>query len=273
MKLIALSMVKNEEYWIWYALSSVFPFVDEILLFDNFSEDRTVEVVQGMGHIDSKLTLFSEFGGSSEQENRERCLEEARARGGSHVLFLDGDEVHNEVDLGFARRLLEVSEHQPALSDPPHNPGIPLNHAPTDGVLIKNIGFKPIHPGFEGPRTSIPLDHTQPDTDHGCYNFAIRIASLENLHGNGEEWGRHGYLETGDIYIQSSAQTLWCPGLHYYHFTHHPRSPLRIAGEGNWIRPVRDFGSVGPKPNARVPEALFDPRGPGNPTLKSWGLT
>lgn len=51
MKLVSLSMVRNEEYWIWYSLTSVYPHVDEILVFDNGSEDRTVDIVRGMRHL------------------------------------------------------------------------------------------------------------------------------------------------------------------------------------------------------------------------------
>ena len=68
MKLVALSMVKNEEYWIWYSLSSVYHQVEEILVFDNFSDDRTVEIVRGMEHIADKLVLFERFGGPSEHQ-------------------------------------------------------------------------------------------------------------------------------------------------------------------------------------------------------------
>lgn len=39
MKLISISMIKDEEYWIWYALTSVAPHVDEVLVFDNHSSD------------------------------------------------------------------------------------------------------------------------------------------------------------------------------------------------------------------------------------------
>ncbi len=272
MKLIALCMAKNEEYWIWYALTSVLPYADEILFFDNHSEDRTLEIVKGMRHLGDKLRIFAGFGGPDEHENREACLQEARRRGGTHVLFLDGDEVHIGRHLGFARRLLEVSEHEPPLADPPRNHMRAGDHTPTDGALVKNIGFKPVHPGYEGPLTCIPADRAQPDTDHGCYNFAIRIASLHNLRGNGQGWGRHGYLETGGLYIQSSPHTLWCPGLHYYHFTHHPRSPARKAGAGPWVREARDLGSVPVRPSVEVPEVLHRPDGPPNPTLVRWGL-
>lgn len=273
MKLVAMSMIKNEEYWIWYSLSSVYTWVDHILVFDNFSEDKTLEIVRGMDHIADKLVLIPEFGGESENENREFCLDACRKIGGTHVLFLDGDEVHADEDLSLARRILEVQEHKEPLCDPPENHGEVENFNPTDGCLIKQIGFKPVHPGFAGLRTSIPQDHLQPDNDHSCYNFAIRIAALDGLHGNGKEWGEHGFLQKDDIYIQSSAQTLWCPGLHYYHFTHHPRSSLRVPGaQAPWVRPVQDLGSTPLRAGAHVPQVLFRPDGPTNPSLEGWGM-
>jgi len=271
MRLVALGMVKNEEYWIWYSLTSVYEHVDEILLFDNHSEDGTLGVVGRMHHIADKLTVWERFGGTSEHDNRELMLDAARRRGATHVLFLDGDEVHVPQCLGFSRRLLEVHEHVPALHDPPANHGRPLDHVPTDGVLIKNIGFKPVHPGFAGPDTCRPEDLAQPDIDHGCYNFAVRIASLANLRGNGLEWGRHGYLESGDLYIQSSPCTAWFPGIWYYHFSWHPRSSARRDEKG-YAHGVRDFGSVPLPAHVHLPEVLLHPDGPGNPTLQSWGV-
>jgi hypothetical protein len=270
-KLVAVSMVKNEEYWIWYSLTSVAPHVDEILLFDNYSEDSTLDVVRGMDHLGDRLLVWDEFGGQSEQENREHILDIARCRGATHLLFLDGDEVHTAECLGFCRRLLEAQEHTPPLHDPPANHMRPRDHTPTDGVLIKNIGFKPIHPGFAGPDTCRPQDLMQSDTDHGCYNFAIRIASVQNLRGNGLEWGQHGFLETNDLYMQSSPHTLWLPRIWYYHFSWHPRSSVRRDAKG-YAHAVRDFGSVPLPAHVHLPEVLLHPDGPSNPTLERWGI-
>ena len=272
MKLVALAMVKNEEYWVWYALTSVAPHVDEILLYDNHSTDRTLEVVHGMEHLAGKLTVFGRFGGDSEQRNREEMLLEARRRGATHVLFVDGDEVHSDATLGFCRRLLEMHEHTPALSDPPRNHMRPLDHTPTDGILIKNIGMKPICPAFGGLDSCRPQDRIEPDTNHGCYNFAIRIAALQNLRGNGQEWGLHGYLETGDLYIQSSPHTLWLPGAYYLHFAYHPRSSRRTAEGDGYGKPVFDFGGVPIHEHVQAPGVLFRSDGPSNPTLEAWGL-
>ncbi|GAB4145607.1 MAG: hypothetical protein Fur0037_13560 [Planctomycetota bacterium] len=272
MKLVSISMVRNEEYWIWYALTAAHPHVDEVLVFDNHSEDATVEIVRGMRHIADKLVLFEGFGGSSEQQNREEMLAVARRRGATHVLMLDGDEVYPDETLSLSRRLLEVHEHVPPLPDPPRNPRRPRDPTPTDGILIKNLAFRPICPGFQGPGTCRPHDHLQPDTDHGAYNYLTRICSLSNLKGNGLEWGRHGFLETDDLYIQSSPHTLWLPGLWFLHFTFHPRSGARKRESMEWLRPVTDLGSVPIHAHVHLPSVLLRPDGPSNPTLEAWGI-
>ncbi len=272
MKLVSLSMIRDEEYWIWYALTSVHPHVDEILVFDNGSQDRTVEIVAGMRHIADKLVLHTGFGGDSEEANRAATLAVARERGATHVLTLDGDEVYPDETLAFSRRLLEVHEHFPALEDPPRNPHRPGDPTPTDGILVKNLAFRPICPGFAGPGTCRPQDYLEPDTNHGAYNYLTRVTSLHNLRGNGREWGQHGFVETDGVHIQSSPRTLWLPGLWFLHFQFHPRSSRRKPGSGAWTRPVRDLGSVPIHAHVHWPAALLRPDGPGNPTLEAWGV-
>lgn len=273
MKLVSISMVKNEEYWIWYALTSVAPHVDEILVFDNGSQDRSVEIVRSMRHLGDKLVLFENFGGKDEHENREATLAEARRRGATHVLTLDGDEVWPDDGLAFCRRLLALHEHSPGMADPPRNHGRAFDSTPTDGVLVKNLAVRPICPGFAGANTCRPWDYACGDDDHSAYNYLTRITSLANLRGNGLAWGKHGFVETGDLYIQSSPHTLWLPGLWFLHFSFHPRSSMRKPGSMEWLRRPRDQGSVPIHAHVHLPAALLRPDGPGNPTLEAWGLT
>ena len=272
MKLISLSMIKDEEYWIWYALTSAAPHVDEVLVFDNHSSDRTCDIVRRMGHLGDKLTLFEGFGGDNEQANRQAMLEEARRRGATHILTLDGDEVYADDVLSFTRRLLEVHEHLPALNDPPQNHGRSLDPMPTDGVLVQNIGMRPICPGFLGPDNCRPYDDMSSDPDHSAYNYLVRVTSMQNLRGNGLEWGEHGLIETGDQYIQSSPHTLWLPGLWFLHFSFHPHSSKRKLDSMEWQRQPRDLGSAPIHADVHMPAALLRPDGPGNPTLEAWGM-
>ena len=107
MKLVSISMVRNEEHWIWYSLTSVHPHVDEILVFDDGSRDRTVEIVRDMEHIRDKLTLFD--GDCSPPVGTPQTLEIARQSGATHALILDGYEVHADTVLAACRRALETS--------------------------------------------------------------------------------------------------------------------------------------------------------------------
>jgi glycosyltransferase involved in cell wall biosynthesis len=267
MKLISISMIKDEEYWIWYALTSVAPHVDEVLVFDNHSSDRTCEIVRRMGHLGDKLTLIEGFGGDNEQENRDAMLEEARRRGATHILTLDGDEVYADDVLSFTRRLLEVHEHLPALNDPPQFHGRSLDPAPTAGVLVNNIGMRPICPGFLGPDNCRPSDDISSATEH-----SVRVTSTQNLRGNGPDWGEHGFFEAGDHDIQSSPHTLWLPGLWFWDFSFHPRSSMRKPDSMEWERQPRDLGSAPMHADVHMPAALLRPDGPGNPTLEAWGM-
>jgi glycosyltransferase involved in cell wall biosynthesis len=270
--LVSLSLVKNEEFWIWYALTSAAPHVDEVLVFDNHSTDRTVEIVRGMHHLGDKLTLFEGFGGDDENTIRDAMLAEARRRGATHVLTLDGDEVYADETLALCRRLLEVHTHYPALNDPPRNDAAPGDPTPTDGILIRNVGLRPICPGRRWPDTCRPLDYLKPDTDHSAYNYLVRITALDGLRGNGLPWGRHGFVEADGRYIQSSPHTLWLPGLWFLHFQHHPRSRRRQRGTMPWERQPSDQGAVPVHAHVHLPAALLRSDGPGNPTLARWGL-
>lgn len=39
-------IVKNEDQFIWYAISSVLPYVDKFIIFDTGSTDKTVEIIR-----------------------------------------------------------------------------------------------------------------------------------------------------------------------------------------------------------------------------------
>lgn len=268
MKLISVSMVRDEEYWIWYSLTSVHPHVDEVLLFDNGSRDSTLDVVRGMEHLADKLTVFENFGCESEHESREEIIREVRRRGGTHMLILDGDEIWPDEHLAFQRKLVELHEHGPSLPDPPRNHGRPEDVTPTDGALIKNVGVRVVHPGFAGIDTIAPRDLGD-DHDHGCYNYSVRLHGVANLRGNSLEWGQYGMVETGGMHVQSSPHTLWLPRSYYFHMSWHPRSSRDRMGYG---RTSQDIGSVPAPPHVVPPRVLFREDGPSNPTLEAWGL-
>ncbi len=86
MKLIAHCLVKNEERFIWYAINSVIDFVDEIMVWDQGSSDKTIDIINS---INSKKIKFRKVEGSV-ADLRQRMLDDTTA---DWILVLDGDEV------------------------------------------------------------------------------------------------------------------------------------------------------------------------------------
>lgn len=88
--IIAHCLVKNEEKFIWYSISSVLDFVDEIIVWDTGSTDKTVEIIKS---IKSSKVRFQERGEADAQRIsslRQEMLNETNA---GWVMILDGDEI------------------------------------------------------------------------------------------------------------------------------------------------------------------------------------
>lgn len=83
-------VVKNEERWIWFALTSVLDIANKILIFDTGSTDNTVEIIK---NIKSKKIIFEEKGEVDAQKLVELRREQLRRTKNEWFLILDGDEV------------------------------------------------------------------------------------------------------------------------------------------------------------------------------------
>jgi len=83
-------MVKNEEQWIWYALRSILDFMDQILIFDTGSTDRTVKIIRT---IKSPKIIFEEKG-EVNAASLTRLRQEQLKRTKTDWFFVaDGDEI------------------------------------------------------------------------------------------------------------------------------------------------------------------------------------
>lgn len=96
MQIWAQTLVKNEEKWLWYAVSSVIDHVDKILLWDSGSTDRSLEIEKELekkypGKIElkeRKITTPEEF-----TKVRQEMLD---ATTSDWFLVIDGDEIWYE---------------------------------------------------------------------------------------------------------------------------------------------------------------------------------
>ena len=88
-KIYAHCLVKNEENFIWYAISSIIDFVDKALIWDNGSTDNTVQIIEELKKKWPSKISFKSFSGTV-SEGRQQMLDETDA---GWFIVLDGDEV------------------------------------------------------------------------------------------------------------------------------------------------------------------------------------
>ena len=89
-KIAVHMLVENEIRWAWYALQSVLPCVNEVLLWDLGSTDGTAEVLQSIS--DPKIRFHSLPGGGGLNLTATRQLMLAATRA-DWLLLVDGDEI------------------------------------------------------------------------------------------------------------------------------------------------------------------------------------
>lgn len=89
MKIAAQMVVKNEENFVWYAVSSVINCVDEIIVWDQGSCDKTMEIIKKIDNPKISLKKVTE----TVHDLREIMLGETNA---DWIFILDGDEIWYE---------------------------------------------------------------------------------------------------------------------------------------------------------------------------------
>lgn len=87
-------LVKNEENYIWYAINSVLPYVDKMIIFDTGSTDKTLEIIKGIVAKDkNKKIIFEERGEVDKQGHTDLRNEMIKRTKTDWILLLDGDEI------------------------------------------------------------------------------------------------------------------------------------------------------------------------------------
>ena len=90
MKITAHCLVKNEENFVWFAINSILDQVDEILIWDTGSIDKTVKIIKS---IKSPKIKFSEVGEANPKrisQLRQEMIDQSDA---DWLMILDGDEI------------------------------------------------------------------------------------------------------------------------------------------------------------------------------------
>lgn len=95
MRLVGLMFVRNEQWVLGCSLPAALRLVDEVVVLDHASTDRTPAIVAEVaaahpGRVHVIDWTEPEF---NETDIRQRLLDEGRARGGTHFMMLDADEI------------------------------------------------------------------------------------------------------------------------------------------------------------------------------------
>ena len=111
MSVTAHMVVKNEDQWVWFAIMSVIDFVDEMIIFDTGSKDKTVEIINTI--LDNpryKDKIFFEEIGEVPIEDfykiRQKQLNMTKT---DYILILDGDEIWWEEGIKEFKRCIDIN--------------------------------------------------------------------------------------------------------------------------------------------------------------------
>lgn len=107
MKITAHCLLRNEDIWVWYALSSVLPYVEKVLVNINGSTDKTLEIVKS---IKSSKIETEEVGFVDETELVDIRRKQLKKTTTDWFLILDGDEIWPE---GEIKKLIKKAEDAP----------------------------------------------------------------------------------------------------------------------------------------------------------------
>jgi glycosyltransferase involved in cell wall biosynthesis len=107
MKLTVHCLVRDEDQWIWYALNSILPFADKILIYDTGSIDKTLEIIE---RIQSPKIILTKKIASSRQDLVTYRQEQLANTSTEWFMLLDGDEIWPEVEI---KKLLKAAEEAP----------------------------------------------------------------------------------------------------------------------------------------------------------------
>lgn len=95
MKLIGLMHVRNEEWVLGAALRAAFSQVDEVVVLDHDSTDRTPDIIDEVAASKPGKIHRASWSGRhyNEAAIRQKTLERGREAGGTHFFWIDADEI------------------------------------------------------------------------------------------------------------------------------------------------------------------------------------
>lgn len=191
-------MVRNEERFIWYAINSVLPCVDKIMVWDTGSTDKTLDILQ---LIKSPKIEFKEVGKvdiTSFTRVRQEMLDNT-PKDYDWLMILDGDEIWSSSSIKAAINFCN-------------------SHAESKSLVVRTNNLVG------------DIYHKLPESS-GHYNLAgltghlslrfINLKKISGLHANLPH-GQQGYFDSNNKLVQDHNSEFL--DVYYHHATHLFRS-------------------------------------------------
>ncbi len=233
-RIVAHTIVKNEQRWIWYALVSVIDYVDEILVWDTGSTDATVSIVKSIRNPKIRFRQLGAVDALGHSTLRQQMLDETRS---DWMLVLDGDEVWWQKSIASVTETIKNKPNLSAIISPFYNAVGDIFHYQNPKSISYQI--KEQH----GPFTLRAINHKLPDL------------KIVNPHGRQE-------YQTNGVAIQNlKASELLYVNAPFLHLTHLPRSISRRQEQTTLKRSFKyryDLGIVFDDTSA-FPEVFYFP--------------
>jgi glycosyltransferase involved in cell wall biosynthesis len=243
MKVWAHTLVRNEEKYLWFAVSSVADYVDKVMLWDTGSGDNTLLVVEELRKKYPDKIEFEEVGEIDVDgftQVRQRMLDKTKS---DWFIIVDGDEVWWDSSIGEVRRLIEekgdsletvVSRYYNVVGD--------VYHYQEENAGRYKIDGKVGHLTIRAINRKIPGLH------------------FEKPHG------QQGLVDGAGLLIQNRdpSKRFWAQNYSYLHFTFMPRSSSRdedLKVPKRKIKIKYELGREFPR-DFYYPEVFFRPKPP-----------
>jgi glycosyltransferase involved in cell wall biosynthesis len=234
-KIIVHCLVKNEERFIWYALKSVLPFVDKIMVWDTGSTDNTVEIIKSINSKKINLKFLKSVNATQHTNIRQQMLEQT-PKGFTWLMILDGDEIWPETQLKKVIQFISTNPHTDSVVVRTHNlVGDIYHRLPESAGNYQLAGQK----------------------GHLALRF-INLKSIPNLHVSLPH-GQQGFLDKTNTLVQNrSPKKIKFINVYYHHATHLQRSSS-YAEDSKVIKRAQKLKTqLGKKiPPNQIPEVFF----------------
>jgi glycosyltransferase involved in cell wall biosynthesis len=229
MKITANVLVKNEDNFIWFAINSIIDQVDEIIVWDTGSSDKTREVVKSIKSEKVKLVEKGERNAIELSKLRQEMLAESNC---DWVFILDGDEIwwdktiREEIKKAGNKSVI-VSKTKMLIGD--------IFHFQDENAGRYNILGKVGH-----------------------YNIRLFRRDIKGLHVSGI-YPDEAYRDINEVSLQNLENEIYFSDQEYIHASHLQRSSENNRKDSHGYKLKYEMGSEFPL-DFYYPEVLFRPR-------------